>query len=222
MNGGRMRKKFLVMTGVALVLAFGLTACAEQETKSMKEGLEESSMVKKKTKKKAKSKAASKSTNSHIVIETNMGSMTIEMYEKRAPITTANFLKLVDDGYFDGIIFHRIIAGFMIQGGDPTGTGKGGPGYSIEDEFHSELRHTGIGILSMANSGPNTGGSQFFITLAPTPHLDNRHAVFGKVVEGLDVLKAIGSVETGSRDRPAEDVVMEKVSRKKKGAKKKT
>lgn len=217
-----MRKKFLVMTGVALVLAFGLTACAEQETKSMKEGLEESSMVKKKTKKKAKSKAASKSTNSHIVIETNMGSMTIEMYEKRAPITTANFLKLVDDGYFDGIIFHRIIAGFMIQGGDPTGTGKGGPGYSIEDEFHSELRHTGIGILSMANSGPNTGGSQFFITLAPTPHLDNRHAVFGKVVEGLDVLKAIGSVETGSRDRPAEDVVMEKVSRKKKGAKKKT
>lgn len=222
MNGGRMRKKFLVMTGVALVLAFGLTACAEQETKSMKEGLEESSMVKKKTKKKAKSKAASKSTNSHIVIETNMGSMTIEMYEKRAPITTANFLKLVDDGYFDGIIFHRIIAGFMIQGGDPTGTGKGGPGYSIEDEFHSELRHTGIGILSMANSGPNTGGSQFFITLAPTPHLDNRHAVFGKVVEGLDVLKAIGSVETGSRNRPAEDVVMEKVSRKKKGAKKKT
>lgn len=217
-----MRKKLLVMTGIALVLALGLTACAEQETKSTKEGLEESSMAKKKTKKKAKSKAANKSTNTHVVIETNLGSMTIEMYEQRAPITTANFLKLVDEGYFNGIIFHRIIPGFMVQGGDPTGTGTGGPGYSIEDEFHSELRHTGIGILSMANSGPNTGGSQFFITLGPTPHLDNRHAVFGKVVEGLEVLKAIGSVETGRMDRPAEDVVMKKVSRKKKATKKKT
>ena len=217
-----MRKKFSVMTGVALVFALGLTACAEQEAKSMKEGLEESSMAKKKTKKKAKSKAANKATNTHVVVETNLGSMTIEMYEKRAPITAANFLKLVDEGYFNGIIFHRIIAGFMIQGGDPTGTGRGGPGYAIEDEFHPELRHTGIGILSMANSGPNTGGSQFFITLGPTAHLDNRHAVFGKVVEGLDILKAIGSVETGGADRPVEDVVMEKVSRKKKATKKKT
>lgn len=151
------------------------------------------------------------STNSVAVIETNMGTMEIELFEKRAPVTTKNFKDLTNKGYYDGIVFHRVIDGFMIQGGDPQGTGYGGPGYTIPDEFHDELRHNDVGILSMANSGPNTGGSQFFITLGPTPHLDGKHAVFGQVISGLDVLEKIGSVKTNANDRPLEDVVMEKV-----------
>ncbi len=146
--------------------------------------------------------------NKHAIIETNLGIVEIELYEERAPITTKNFIDLAEKGFYDGLIFHRVIKGFMIQGGDPEGTGRGGPGYHIKDEFHPELRHNSAGILSMANAGPNTGGSQFFITLAPTPHLDNHHSVFGKVVKGEDVLKKIGSVETGVADRPVEDVVM--------------
>jgi len=118
---------------------------------------------------------------------------------------------LVEKGFYDGISFHRIIEGFMIQGGCPEGSGRGGPGYQIDDEFHPELRHSDEGILSMANAGPNTGGSQFFITLAATPWLDDRHAVFGKVVEGMEVIRKLGKVETGRNDRPVEDVVMEKV-----------
>ena len=146
--------------------------------------------------------------NATATIETNHGTFTVELFEDRAPITAGNFRKLTEDGYFDGIIFHRIIDGFMIQGGDPTGTGTGGPGYHIEDEFHPELRHDGEGVLSMANAGPGTGGSQFFITLAETPWLDGKHAVFGKVVSGMDVVRKIGSVQTGRGDRPTEDVTM--------------
>jgi len=150
--------------------------------------------------------------NRHAVIETNMGTIEIELYEQRAPITTKNFIDLSEKGFYDGVIFHRVIDGFMIQGGDPEGTGFGGPGYKIDDEFHPELAHESAGILSMANSGPNTGGSQFFITLDPTPHLDGKHAVFGKVVEGMDVVEEIGKVKTGAKDKPVEDVVMEKVT----------
>lgn len=145
-------------------------------------------------------------------VETNKGTFRIELFEDKAPITTKNFIDLATKGFYDGVIFHRVIDGFMIQGGDPTGTGRGGPGYRIPDEFHPDLKHDSAGILSMANAGPNTGGSQFFITLGPTPHLNNRHAVFGKVIEGLDIVKAIGKVATNAADKPLEDVVMKKVT----------
>ncbi len=134
-----------------------------------------------------------------------------EMFEDKAPLTTKNFIDLTEKGFYDGLIFHRVIDGFMIQGGDPTGTGMGGPGYEIKDEFGEGLKHDDEGILSMANAGPNTGGSQFFITLAPTPWLNGHHAIFGKIVEGMDVVRLIGVVPTDFRDRPREAVIMEKV-----------
>lgn len=157
-------------------------------------------------------KSDTQTENRIAVIETNMGTMEIELYEQRAPITTKNFIDLSEKGYYDGLKFHRVIEGFMIQGGDPNGDGSGGPGYSIEDEFHLELTHSKAGILSMANSGPNSGGSQFFITLAATSWLDGKHAVFGEVVKGEDVLKKIGNVETAPGDKPLEDIIMEKVT----------
>ena len=144
-------------------------------------------------------------------VTTNQGEFKVELFEERVPGTTKNFIDLVEKGYYDGIVFHRVIAGFMIQGGCPSGNGTGGPGYTISDEFHPELRHDSEGMLSMANSGPNTGGSQFFVTLAPTAWLDGKHAIFGKVVEGMEMVRAIGSTATGPRDRPLQEVVMEKV-----------
>ncbi len=143
---------------------------------------------------------------------TNLGPFNIELFEDRAPQTTKNFIDLAEKGFYDGVVFHRVIKDFMIQGGDPTGTGRVGPGYTIPDEFDPELRHSGFGILSMANSGPNTGGSQFFITLEPTPWLDGKHAVFGKVTEGVEVVQSIGSTPTARGDRPLEEVVMESVT----------
>ena len=155
--------------------------------------------------------------------ETTMGTFTVKLFDEEAPKTVENFVGLAEGTkewtdprtnekvrkpYYDGIVFHRVIAGFMIQGGDPLGQGIGGPGYSFDDEFHPALRHTEAGILSMANSGPNTNGGQFFITLGPTPHLDDRHSVFAKVVEGLDVVKNIGTTKTDQRDRPATDVAI--------------
>jgi len=144
--------------------------------------------------------------------ETNHGSFSVELFEDKAPVTTTNFIDLIEKGFYDGVIFHRVIKGFMIQGGDPTGTGRGGPGYTIKDEFHKELRHSAAGILSMANAGPNSGGSQFFITLAATPWLDGKHAVFGRVSEGMDVVEKIGMAPTGAQDRPREDVKIERVT----------
>src|SRR5687767_1421113 len=144
--------------------------------------------------------------------DTNLGKFSIELFEDRAPITTKNFTDLVDKGFYEGVIFHRVIDGFMIQGGDPTGTGRGGPGYTIKDEFHPTARHDAAGVLSMANAGPNTGGSQFFITLGPTPHLDNKHAVFGKVVDGMDVVKKIGKTKVKPGDRPVDDVVIQSIT----------
>ena len=154
------------------------------------------------------------------VFETNQGTFEIELYAKECPETVWNFINLAEGrqdtsregNFYDGLIFHRVIAGFMIQGGCPSGTGTGGPGYKFDDEFDTSLRHSSEGILSMANAGPGTNGSQFFITLGPTPHLNDNHSVFGKVTEGLDVVRKIGTTKTGPGDRPAEDVVMEKVT----------
>ncbi len=125
------------------------------------------------------------------VFDTDKGEIQVELYPNEAPVTVASFVNLADRGYYDGLKFHRVIAKFMIQGGDPTGTGRGGPGYKFKDEFHSSRRHDSAGILSMANSGPGTNGSQFFITHNPTPHLDNRHSVFGKVISGQKVVDSI-------------------------------
>jgi cyclophilin family peptidyl-prolyl cis-trans isomerase len=144
-------------------------------------------------------------------VTTNLGSFQIELFEKRAPETTKNFIDLIEKGYYDGIIFHRVIESFMLQGGCPQGSGTGGPGYTIPDEFHDELRHDSEGVLSMANAGPNSGGSQFFVTLAATPRLDGKHAVFGKVIEGMETVRTIGGTPTGLGYRPLEPVVMESV-----------
>ncbi len=150
--------------------------------------------------------------NPTVTIETNHGTIVAEMFSDVAPKTAGNFIALAKKGYYDGIIFHRVIEGFMIQGGDPTGTGTGGPGYNIPDEFAPGLSHTEGGTFSMANAGPNSGGSQFFITLAATPWLNGKHAIFGRVTSGLDVVHAIGKTETGMGDRPVQEVVMEKVT----------
>ncbi|HEY7525806.1 MAG TPA: peptidylprolyl isomerase [Candidatus Limnocylindria bacterium] len=137
-------------------------------------------------------------------IKTERGDIAVDLYADKAPLTVENFINLARSGFYDGTTFHRVIAGFMAQGGDPTGTGRGGPGYQFGDEFHPELRHDAPGILSMANAGPGTNGSQFFITYGPTPHLDDRHSVFGRVTEGLDVLQSIRERDPG-RDREPGD-----------------
>jgi cyclophilin family peptidyl-prolyl cis-trans isomerase len=144
--------------------------------------------------------------NTVVELETTMGVMKVKLYDDKAPNTAKNFRDLVEKGFYDGTIFHRVIRDFMIQGGDPTGTGTGGPGYKIKDEFGPGLKHDRKGLLSMANSGPNSGGSQFFITLVATPWLDGKHAIFGELVGGVDVLDSIGSTPTGAGDRPKTEV----------------
>jgi peptidyl-prolyl cis-trans isomerase A (cyclophilin A) len=167
------------------------------------------------------------SDNPHALVHTNHGDIKVELFEERAPRTVDNFIGLAtgqkewtdpetdetkqSEPLYDDVLMHRVIEDFMIQGGDPTGTGRGGPGYQFDDEFHEELSHDGSGVLSMANSGPNTNGSQFFITLDAQPHLDGKHSVFGQVTDGMDVVDEIGSVQTDAQDRPADDVVLESV-----------
>ena len=150
------------------------------------------------------------------VINTNMGKIEIELYADKTPKTVENFVEHANKGYYNGIIFHRVIDKFMIQGGDPTGTGRGGEsiwGEPFEDEIVPALKHSEPGILSMANAGPNTNGSQFFITLVATPWLDGKHTIFGKVIAGMDVVSAIGKVATSKPgDKPLKDVVMESVT----------
>ena len=158
---------------------------------------------------------------------TTEGDFTVRLFDQEAPRTVENFVGLAEGSkqwsdprtnqkvqkpYYDGTIFHRVIDGFMIQGGDPLGQGIGGPGYNFADEFHPKLRHNKAGIMSMANRGPNTNGGQFFITLAPTPHLDDRHTVFGEVVDGMDVVSKIGKTKTGDRDRPVKDIIIQHVT----------
>jgi cyclophilin family peptidyl-prolyl cis-trans isomerase len=132
------------------------------------------------------------------------GDIVVELFADKAPRTVNNFVFLARDGFYNGVTFHRVIADFMAQGGDPTGTGRGGPGYTFADEFHPGLKHSKAGILSMANTGPNTNGSQFFITFAPTPHLDRRHSVFGQVVKGMDVLKSISLRDPATARTPGD------------------
>lgn len=158
---------------------------------------------------------------------TSEGNFTARLFDQEAPKTVENFVGLaqgtkqwtdprtsqkVTKPYYDGVIFHRVIDGFMIQSGDPLGQGIGGPGYTFNDEFHPKLRHNKAGILSMANRGPNTNGGQFFITLGPTPHLDDRHSVFGEVTDGMDVVRKIGSTPTGAQDRPLKPIVIQTVT----------
>ena len=173
-----------------------------------------------------------------VTLHTSEGDVQVELFDDRAPRTVENFLELArhdpaadaepapdtvtwedpetgevrGDSLYEGAEFHRIIEDFMIQGGDPTGTGRGGPGYEFDDEFHDDLRHDAAGKLSMANSGPDTNGSQFFITLDAQPHLDGKHAVFGEVAEGMDVVEAIGTKPTGREDEPLDDVLIESVT----------
>jgi peptidyl-prolyl cis-trans isomerase A (cyclophilin A) len=160
-------------------------------------------------------------------VQTNQGSFTVKLYEDLAPNTVSNFAGLAtgkidwtdpttgqpgSGPFYDGVIFHRIIPGFVIQGGDRTGTGRGGPGYRFGDECSPQAKHTKAGMLSMANAGPGTNGSQFFITLGATPHLDGRHTVFGEVTEGMEVITKIGGVQTDAQDRPISPVKIESVS----------
>jgi len=169
----------------------------------------------------------SRPAGTYAIFETTEGRFVARFFDEEAPNTVANFVGLaegtkewtdpvtrqpVKTRFYDGLVFHRVIDGFVIQGGDPLGNGTGGPGYRFADEFHPTRRHDRAGMLSMANAGPNTNGSQFFVTLGPTPHLDNRHSVFGEVVEGLDVVRRIGKVPVGRGDRPVKDVVMERVT----------
>ena len=189
-----------LLAGLALLLSAGLATAGEKE-KPVAEPL-------------------------YATLKTNMGVIVIRLFDDKAPKTVENFVGLatgtkewtdprsgqkVKQPLYNGTIFHRVIPGFMIQGGDPLGRGTGGPGYRFADEFHPELRHNKAGILSMANAGPNTNGSQFFITLAPTPHLDNRHSVFGEVVQGQEAVVAIGNAPRGANDRPVKDVVLQEV-----------
>ena len=157
----------------------------------------------------------------HAEFVTTEGSFTVRLFDEEVPNTVANFVGLAEGTkewtdprtrqkvtarYYDGIVFHRVIEGFMIQGGDPLGQGVGGPGYDFADEFHPSLRHAKAGMLSMANRGPNTNGGQFFITLAATPHLDNKHSVFGEVTAGMNIVRRIGNTPVGRQDRPVKDV----------------
>ncbi len=200
------------------LLSIMLIACFALSSESMAQ------TVNKKPKKEKKIMESKNDTLTVAIIETNMGTIELELFAKKAVKTVENFVGLAEKGYYNGVIFHRVIDNFMIQGGDPTGTGRGGQslwGEPFEDEVNTGLKHDSEGILSMANAGPNTNGSQFFITLKDTPWLDGRHTVFGKVIKGMDVVKKIGKVKTGPNDKPIEDVVMQKVTVEKRVVKKK-
>ncbi|MBI2884577.1 MAG: peptidylprolyl isomerase [Candidatus Omnitrophica bacterium] len=156
--------------------------------------------------------ARAETVHPRAVIETSKGRVVVELYPEEAPKTVENFITLANKGFYNGVVFHRVIPGFMVQTGDPTGTGRGGPGYTFADEISPRLRHDAPGVLSMANAGPNTNGSQFFITLAATPWLDGRHTVFGRVVEGQGVVEAIGAAPRDANDRPLVEIKLTSVT----------
>lgn len=203
-----MKKLVLILTIITTLVSCGVKipkSMSKEEFKNLEDGL-------------------------YAKMTTNHGAMTIKLYEEQAPMTVANFVGLAEGTkenkakakgvpYYDGLVFHRVIKDFMIQGGDPDGIGTGGPGYDFEDEFDASLKHDGKGVLSMANAGPGTNGSQFFITEVATPWLDGRHTVFGKVIEGLDVIDSIANVEKTPNDKPIVPVVIEKLEIARKGDK---
>ena len=202
--------KYLTLSFMLAFITFG---CNNQKSIQKEETNNKKNKIEEKVK-----ELMTLDTNQILVatISTNMGDIGIQLFPDKAPKTVENFVGLATEGYYNGVIFHRIIDDFMIQGGDPTGTGSGGESFfggPFEDEFNSELKHSEPGILSMANAGPNTNGSQFFITLVPTPWLDGHHSIFGKVISGMDVVKSIGKVATSKPfDKPLKDVVMNKVT----------
>ena len=181
-------KKVLVLCMLLLCMV-GLTACGQEKKES-----------------------AVKAEPATAVFQTSMGDFEVKLATDYAPKTSENFIKLAKQGFYDGLTFHRVIDNFMIQGGCPKGDGTGGPGYKIKDEFSSKLLHDGPGVISMANSGPNSGGSQFFITLRECSWLNGKHAVFGKVTKGMDVVYRIGKVQTGPMDKPVKAVVIKKIT----------
>lgn len=210
-------------------LMLSLTACSERDahgdpSASAQTQNEQTTAAKPATEGDSKMTEAIKAAKEiNATMETSLGTIKIHLFNHDAPNTVANFVGLAEGTkeftdpktgekvkrpFYDGLTFHRVIPGFMIQGGDPVGNGTGGPGYEFADEFSPKLRHSKAGILSMANAGPNTNGSQFFITDAPTPHLNDRHSVFGEVTEGLDVVKKIANVSRDASDKPKEPVII--------------
>lgn len=202
--------KYLLSVIFILVMFTGCNS-QNQQNKTNEPAIDS---TKKETEKMSEVKALDPAKEYFATLRTSMGDIKLKLYAKETPKTVYNFVALSRNGYYDGIIFHRVIDQFMIQGGDPTGTGAGGQsiyGVDFEDEIVPSLKHTGEGVLSMANAGPGTNGSQFFITLVPTPWLNGKHTIFGKVVEGIDVVRKIGKVKVGAQDRPLTDVVINSV-----------
>ncbi len=202
-----MRKQITSLVLFLLVAGFGTAALSNTIEKNLKTKTEKNLMT-------DSTKSANEITVA--VMKTNMGDIELQLFPEYAPLAVENFVKHSKDGYYNGVIFHRVIDGFMIQGGDPTGTGRGGEsiwGKPFKDEFSPKLKFDEPGILAMANAGPGTNGSQFFITLAPTPWLNGRHTIFGKVIEGMDVVSAIGRTKTQKpNDKPYSDIVIENIT----------